>query len=214
MKNIATTFVIAASVSMANAVFVLVPNGDFEAGGTSFSSFASAGTAISYEAAGGNSGGFGKVDNTAGAWGGGLVAPSDNEYPGNTGIPLADLGLTAGMTYSFSLDMINLDGTTGVGGVKFESWGAAIISNSGDLPATGQSADWATYTWDYTIDAAATSIKIVPLLTPGSFGAGQSQSSIGFDNVGVENNLPVPEPSSSLLAALSALGFLGFRRRK
>ncbi|MDB4504533.1 PEP-CTERM sorting domain-containing protein [Akkermansiaceae bacterium] len=211
MKKTIITTAVCAMASMANATLVLVTNGDFEAGASNWGNFASGGTVVSFPATGGNTGGFGKVDNTAGAWGGGLVSPADFEFPGNTGIPLASMGLVAGETYTFQMDMINLAGD-GLGGVKFESWGAAMISNTGDVPASGQSSSWATYTWDYTIDAAATSIKIVPLLTGGSNNAGGSiNSSIGFDNVGVN---VVPEPSGFALAALGALGLLGRRSRK
>ncbi|MEJ6634212.1 MAG: PEP-CTERM sorting domain-containing protein [Akkermansiaceae bacterium] len=211
MKKTIITTAVCAMASMANATLVLVTNGDFEAGASNWGNFASAGTVVSFPATGGNAGGYGRVDNTTGGWGGGLVSPADNEFPGNTGIPLASMGLVAGETYTFQMDMINLAGD-GLGGVKFESWGAAIISNSGDTPASGQSSSWATYTWDYTIDPAATSIKIVPLLTPGSNNAGGSiNSSIGFDNVGVN---VVPEPSGFALAALGALGLLGRRSRK
>ena len=204
MKKLTLSIAILAMVGVASAS--LVPNGDFEtAGGVHWSSFASAGAVISFPTTGGNSGGYGVVDNTAGDWGGGLVSPADFEYAGNTGIPLATLGLTAGETYTFQMDMINLAGT-GVGGVKFESWGAAHISNSGDLPASGQSASWATYSWEYTIDAAATSIKIVPLITP-NYAQPDVHSSIGFDNVGV-----IPEPATLGLLGLVGGGMLFLRR--
>ena len=174
---------------------VLTWNGDFEAGtgddtsDPSWSSFASGGTAISYPDTGGagDNGGFGRVDNTAGAWGGGLVSPADFEVAGNDGIPLTYFGVAAGDTVTVTVDMINLAGT-GIGGIKIESWGGgSILSNSGDLPASGQSSSWATYTWSYTIDGSADAIKLVPLITPPTYGGGNGQSSIGFDNVGIDS---------------------------
>jgi len=197
-----------ASTSVSQAVFVLVPNGDFEiAAGDSWNQGASAGTVIDYPATGGNTGGYGRIDNTAGAWGGVLVSEGGtgaNPAAGG-GIPLGNLNLIAGNAYNFSLDMISLGGTTNIGGVKIESWsGTGVISDSGDQDFTITSS-WATYTTNYTIDPAATRVKIVPLFAEGG------ANSVGFDNVGVENN--VPEPSSVLLG-LSALALLGFRRRK
>lgn len=209
MKKLITSLALLGMAGTASAVLVLVPNGDFENGAISWSNFASPGTGVSFPATGGNTGGHGVVDNTAGAWGGGLVSPADFEYPGNTGIPLASLGLVAGQTYTFQMDMINLSGD-GVGGVKLESWNTALINDTGDMPASGQSSSWATYTWSYTIDPAATSIKVVPLLTPPTYGAGNGQSSIGFDNVGFQ---VIPEPSSAALLGLGLAGFM-FRRRR
>lgn len=178
----------------AHSAPMLIPNGDFSTpGGSGFGSFASDGTVISYPESGGNSGGYGKINNAAGDWGGGLVAPADSP-PLNLGIPLATLGLVAGETYTFSMDMINLDGTTGVGGLKLESWSdSGFISTDGDVPASGQSSTWANYTWTYKIADGATSIKLVPLLTPATYGAGQRQSVIGFDNIMVDNT-PIPPP--------------------
>lgn len=211
MKNIVTTLAIVASASMAQAVFVLVPNGDFAvAAGDSWNQAGSGGTVITYESTGGNTGGYGKIDNTAGAWGGVLVAEggAGANPAGGGGIPLADMGLVAGNTYSFSLDMISFGDAGASGGIKLESWSdTGILTNSGDQNSS-VATTWDTYTTSYTIDAAATRIKVVPLTSGGG------AVSIGFDNIGVENNLSVPEPSSTLLAALSALGFIGFRRRK
>lgn len=222
MKKLAVTLAFCVTATVGNSAEVLFPNGDFSSGAAGWSSFASGGTAISFPADGGAGGigdGIGIVDNTAGAWGGGLVSPADFEFAGNNGIPLASLGLVAGSTYTFSIDMINL-ASTGLGGVKFESWGddqggpgiPAIVSNSGDLAASGQSASWATYSWNYTIDASADAIKIVPLLTPPTYGVGDGQSSIGFDNIRVEN-IAVPEPTSSILLGLGTLGLMVRRRR-
>ena len=217
MIKLPTILALSALAGSVASAQVLTFNGDFEAGigddtsDPSWSSFASGGTVISFPDTGGSgdNGGFGLVDNTAGAWGGGLVSPADFEIAGNNGIPLSHFGVSAGDTVTITADMKNISGT-GIGGIKIESWGGgAILSNSGDLAASGQSSSWATYTWSYTIDGSADAIKLVPLLTPPTFGAGDGLSAIGFDNVGI-----VPEPSAfSLIGGLLALGFIVRRRR-
>ncbi|MCU0776922.1 MAG: hypothetical protein MUF86_04565, partial [Akkermansiaceae bacterium] len=129
------------------------------------------------------------------SWGGGIVSPPDFFYPANQGIPLANLGLVAGNTYTFSMDMKNFAGT-GTGGIKLEAWngGGGAASNTGNLPATGSSSQWANYSWNYTIPPGTLSIKIVPLVITGAGGSGATTAdSVGFDNIKV-NNTPVPPP--------------------
>ncbi|MGL4400038.1 MAG: hypothetical protein ACRCXD_09230 [Luteolibacter sp.] len=178
----------------ANATEVLIENGDFETSPASddFSNFASPGTIVSYPTSEGNPGGYGQIDNTGGSWGGGLVSPPDNFYPNNSGTPLGDLGLVAGQTYVFKMDMKNFAGT-GKGGLKLESWtDTGIISATADVPATGQSSAWTTYSWTYTIEPTATRIKVVPLATPPT---GVTTSDIiGFDNIRVDNGVVPPPP--------------------
>jgi hypothetical protein len=196
MKTIAKKLTICALLGLsagAHAAPVLIPNGDFSTpGGSDFGYFESAPGVVSFQETGGNGGGYGLVNNTLGSWGGGLVSPPDNAFPANQGIPLANLGLVAGNTYTFSMDMKNFAGT-GTGGLKLEAWngGAGAASNTGDMPATGSSTSWATYSWNYLIPVGTTSIKIVPLLTGAS--GGSTADSVGFDNIKV-NNTPVPPP--------------------
>lgn len=175
----------------ASAAPFLVPNGEFSIpNGDDWNQAASAGTVISYEATGGNSGGFGKIDNTAGVWGGVLVAEGGagpNPAVGG-GIPLGDLGLTAGETYTFSLDMIDFGGGGARGGFKLESWSeTGALSDSGDQNFT-TTGSWATYHYDYTINPAATRVKVVPLV------ANNGNISVGFDNVGGDNTPIAPPP--------------------
>lgn len=209
MKKLAVLFATCAGTTVSHAVFILVPNGDFSTpAGDSWNQAGSGGTLITFETTGGNGGGYGKIDNTAGAWGGVLVAEggSGANPAGGNGIPLAVVGLLAGESYDFSLDLIDFGMGGAMAGIKIESWSdVGIISDSGDqnFATTTQ---WATYTFaGYTIDPAATRVKFVPLL------AGAGNVSVGFDNVGVT---VVPEPSSSLLAGLGVLALFGIRRRK
>lgn len=195
LRNLTLCALLGASIG-AHAAPVLIPNGDFSIpDGANFGFFQSAAGVVSFPStggSGGDDGGYGLVNNTLGSWGGGLVSPPDNFYPGNQGIPLSNLGLVAGNTYTFSMDMKNFAGT-GTGGLKVESWngGANDFNNTGDMPASASSSEWATYTWNYLIPVGATSIKIVPLLTGNS--GGSTADSVGFDNIKV-NNTPVPPP--------------------
>lgn len=185
----------------ANATEVLITNGDFEASppGADFGSFASPtpgntlpGTVVSYPTSGGNPGGYGQVDNLNGSWGGGLVSPKDAPTPPFLGTPLGTYGLVAGQTYVVKMDMKNFAGT-GTGGMKLESWSdTGKISETVDMPATGQSSSWATYSWTYTIAANATRIKFVPLATTAS--GSTNADIIGFDNIRVDNGVIPPPP--------------------
>ena len=84
-------------------------------------------------------------------------------------------------------------------GIKLESWaGDALISHSGDLKTT-LTGSWATYEWDYTIEATATHMKFVTVQHDGI--------SVGYDNYRV-----IPEPATMSLALLSG-GFLYTVRR-
>jgi hypothetical protein len=90
------------------------------------------------------------------------------------------------------MDMKNFAGT-GTGGMKLESWSeTGKISETADMPATGQSSSWATYSWSYTINPAATRIKFVPLATGNS--GSTNADIIGFDNIRVENTPVGPPP--------------------
>ncbi|MEO2049401.1 MAG: PEP-CTERM sorting domain-containing protein [Pirellulales bacterium] len=189
-----TLLALVATIGVANAQVNLVPNGDFETAGGD--SWVFAGPAVStYPASGGNPGGYGSMDSSAG-WG---VFVSEVD-PAN-GLSLASLGLTAGGTYDITMDMIGVQGGE-LAGIKLESWaGGAHLSNSGDLKET-LTDTWSTYTWSYTVDPAATSVKFVPLSVDGG--------AVGFDNVGVV----VPEPASIGLLSLAGLMIATRRRRK
>jgi hypothetical protein len=199
-------FVTAGSADAQN----LVPNGDFEiAGGVGWEASVGVGVEFSFPDAGGNGGGYGQIDQTAGGWGGVLVS----EVDATTGISLDDLNLTAGMSYTFTIDMIDLTPTPGTNitaGYKVENWaGGVLINDSGDNPMMLTS-EWATYTFDFLVDANTTSMKFVPLMVGQGGG-----SKAGFDNVGVFGNTgAVPEPSSLALISLGVVGLVARRRRK
>jgi len=210
MKLLTALAVLAmAAVASAN---IMVPNGDFEAGAANWSSFDDGTTVVSYEATGGvNNSGYGLLDCSSGTWGAGFVSPEDFSYPGNDGVPLSFFGVSAGDDITVSMDMKTFSGTS-LGGLKIESWGnGAMISNfGGDKPASGKSAEWATYTWDVTLPAGTDALKLVPLVTwnyaPNAVGT-NLDAVIGFDNVSV-----VPEPATMGLFALCGAGLLFVRR--
>lgn len=197
MKKLALSLAVLAMAGVASAN-MMVPNGDFEAEGAEWGQAAGGGggATFQYPTIDGNPGGYGQIDSTAGAW---AVLISNGDAP----LPISYFtGISAGDTITVSMDMIELNNPSGTAtaGIKMESWSATDhISNSGDMKvAVGTS--WATYTWDYTIDAAATHLKFVPVQ--------HEELSVGYDNVSV-----VPEPATLGLFGLMGGAMLFIRRR-
>jgi len=197
MKKLTLIAAVVALAGMASAQ--LVTNGDFEdPGGADWGIAVSGDMVASFPASGGNGGGYAQLDMGAAGWGGVLI--NDNDTPAS----LASLGLTDGVEYTFTIDLIDLADNGAVGGMKIESWsGAGLGSNSGDITFAATTS-WDTYTFDYTIDAGATGVKFVPLLVVQPNG-----SSYGYDNVGV-----VPEPATIGLLGIGAAAMLVIRRRR
>ena len=174
MKKTFLTLTMLLLVGSANAAVTnLFPNGNFDspAGVATpwVEVFGGGTTTYSYPTTGGNPGGFGRMNNASGwgIWVGGEPTP----------LSLSSLGLVAGGTYTFVMDMKNFAGT-GIGRLKIESWGASgLISDSGEMLASAQTANWATYTFTTTLAATATGIKVVPVVG--------AVSQIGYDNLGV-----------------------------
>ena len=174
MKKTFLTLATLLFVGSANAAVTnLFPNGNFDspAGVATpwVEVFGGGTTTYSYPTTGGNPGGFGRMNNASGwgIWVGGEPTP----------LSLSSLGLVAGGTYTFVMDMKNFAGT-GIGRLKIESWGASgLISDSGEMLASAQTANWATYTFTTTLAATATGIKVVPVVG--------AVSQIGYDNLGV-----------------------------
>ena len=193
-----------ATVGIADAQLTLVPNGDFSTADGADWVFASVGAEATFPDTGGNPGGFGTIDQTASGWGGVLVS----EASGSEGISLTSLGLVAGNTYTFSVDMINLGSGSGTAdaGMKIENWNAGAIINDSTDQVFGTTSGWETYTFDWLVDSSATSLKFVPLMVGQADG-----SSVGFDNVGVI--VPVPEPGTLGFIALGMVGLVARRRR-
>jgi hypothetical protein len=203
MKKIALGIAVVAMVSVASAG-ILVPNGDFEAGddgnwSTDGGEWGTGGYTATYESTGGSgdNGGYGQILSYGDNWSI-FVNPTTAGADGG-GVPVTDLGVTAGTTATFQIDLKNFAGTS-PGGMKVEAWGSnVLIGNSGDVRAPSSYDDWTTFTFDWVVPDGTEKMIFVPL-----WGA---DSTVGFDNVGV-----VPEPATLGLLAISG-GVLAFLRR-
>ena len=155
----------------------LFPNGDFENTGTSWEEVSGSGTySFDYPASAGNDGGYGVIDHSTADGGFGI-------WVGNDGQPLtlASLGLEAGTTYDFTMDMQLLSGSN-IGGFKLDfTNGGQGAGSTGDLRTalidTGST--WETYTFRIAIPAGVDGFKVVPL-----WGV---DSSVGYDNIGFDS---------------------------
>jgi hypothetical protein len=203
MKKIALGIAVVAMVGVASAG-ILVPNGDFEAGddgnwSTDGGEWGVGGYTATFETSGGSgdNGGYGQIESYGDNWSI-FVNPTTAGASGG-GILIETLGITAGTTETFQIDLKNFAGTS-PGGMKVEAWGSnVLIGNSGDVRAPSSYADWTTFTFDWEVPAGTDKMIFVPL-----WGA---DSTVGFDNVGV-----VPEPATLGLLAITG-GALAFLRR-
>lgn len=201
LKKQATIAALAMTVSASSlAAFQLVPNGDFESGADSWGLEYAGGGSFSFETTGGNGGGYLQMDNTSAVWG--SVAISTDEVGGST---LDVFNVTAGNTYNFQWDQLGQNAGLGI---KLESWSdTGVISDSGDINRTNETALWETHNADYTIDAGATRLKVVLL--------GVNTSISGYDNVGITNAdvSAVPVPAAAWLFGSALAGLVAVRRK-
>ncbi len=173
MKQIFACLAVLAMAAIANATNTTnyVPDGQFESPNGDVGPWQNmfGGDSISFLSTGGNPDGCVQISD-AGSYGG--IA-----YVNPPALTLASLGLVAGQTYTFVMDMQIVSGAN-IGGLKIESWtDTAIISDSGNMYPLAGTTDWATYTFSYTINPAATHLNIVPLWGP--------NSTVNYDNIGV-----------------------------
>lgn len=151
---------------------VTATNGDFENGGSNWghSGGGEGGSTqlYDYPTTGGNPDGFARLDSSVGTWW--SVLYSD---PADT---IADLGLTAGETYTFQWDMRSSATGTGVGALKVENGDDAAV-NMEVAPDVAVADQWATYRMEWTIPEGMTTIKFVPVWATGVV--------VDFDNMGV-----------------------------
>ena len=186
MKRIIASLAVLAMAAIANATNTTnyVTDGQFESPNGDVGPWMNqfGGDTISFLSTGGNPDGCVQITD-AGSFGG--IA-----YVNPPSLTLSSLGLVAGQTYTFVMDMQIVSGAN-IGGIKIESWNDSLnpngpLSDSGNMyPLTG-TANWATYTFTYTINAGATELNIVPLWGP--------NSTVNYDNIGVV--IPGPAPAS------------------
>ena len=165
----------------------LVPNGDFSIPGPSADWFEVQGGnfVYSYPTTGGNPNDFGIIDGTpvGTPW---AIWVNGNSFP----LSLTSLGMTAGNSYTFKVDMKVLSSApnTNLGGFKVDFFtGGAMIGSTGDMrpsPAGHNIAAWETYDYSVTIPIAADGVKLVPLWGP--------NSAVGFDNIRVVIPATIP----------------------
>ncbi|HEV2692548.1 MAG TPA: hypothetical protein VG347_06590 [Verrucomicrobiae bacterium] len=190
MKKVIIGLAVLVLAGLAHAVNTTnyVPDGQFESPNGDVGPWQNmfGGDTISFLPTGGNPDGCVQISD-AGSYGGiAYVNPPAGNQP-----TLASLGLTAGQTYTFVMDMQIVSGTS-IGGLKIESWNdSAVLGTSGDMRPLSGTTDWATYTFSYTISRGATHLNIVPL-----WGA---NSTINYDNIGVV----VPGPTAATVAITS-----------
>lgn len=207
MKKMTLFAAAVAMVGVANAALFIVPNGDFEAGDdgnwtTDGGEWDVGGYTASYEATGGSGddGGYGQIESWGANWSIFVNPPTAGAEGG--GVPIGDIGVTAGTTATFTVDLKNFAGTS-PGGMKVEAWGGnVLLGNSGDVRAPSASASWQTFEFDWAVPDGTEKMIFVPL-----WGA---DSTVGFDNVGVN---AIPEPATMGLMGLFGGGLMFFRRR-
>lgn len=162
----------------------LVPNGDFENGSTSWFQ---EGTDITfaYPSTGGNPDGHGRINSVPPTAGTGFWAAN-----GGAPITISSLGLTAGNTVNFKQDMKIFDGS-GIGGLRLEFFsGGDLVGNTGNLypDLIGDGSTWETYSFEVTVPAGASHVKMLPL--------GIAGSSVGFDTITVGEGTTPPDPTA------------------
>jgi hypothetical protein len=193
-----------ALTASASSMAGLVANGDFESGGDSWGVEPAGGASFTFPTTGGNGDGYLRMDNTTAAWGGVAINTDDP-----AGALLADFGVVAGDSYDFLWDMKAFSGAGGGSGIKIESWNeAGFLSTTGDQ-AFATTSDWASYSYNYTVDAGATRLKIVLLGI-------NADSVMGYDNVCIDDCSvsEVPVPAAAWLFGSALLGLAGVGRRK
>src|ERR1039458_9939307 len=183
MKRIIASLAVLAMVGIANATNTTnyVTDGQFESPNGDVGPWQNqfGGDAISFLSTGGNPDGCVQISDSGSYGGIAYVNP-----PGSNQPTLASLGLVAGQTYTFVMDMQIVSGAS-IGGLKIESWtDTATIGNSGDMRPLSGTASWATYSFTYKIVLGATHLNLVPL-----WGV---NSTVNYDNIGVVILGPAP----------------------
>ena len=156
-------------------------NPGFEEGLTDWDT-AGDGPSFNAESSGGNTGAYVSINHNAGNWA--VLVANDNAI-----IPLTEMGLTAGNTYQFFLDMKIESGSanSNIGGLKVDFFtGTDLTGSTGNVYPTliGDGSTWQTYAFNISIAAGTDGVKIVPLWG--------GNSHVGYDNIAYDNSPYVP----------------------
>jgi hypothetical protein len=195
MKKAVIFLMVLATVGLANGALA-TNNGGFDLSAAGWNAAGGGGAwAPGHVATGGNPGGYLTLESANNTWS--VWYQVINES-------LAVWGIPAGTTITIAGDMINL-GTLGnntVGGLKVESWNTVMIGEGASQFTVTNS--WANYSFDYTIAAGATSVKLV--LTNvnynnlGTAKFGYDNLSIGFPSGATPALFPTPTVGNSAVA--------------
>lgn len=150
-------------------------NPGFENGSTNWSE-EGANITFNYPTSGGNPGSYATISDNGG-WG--IWVANNGNF-----INLTELGMDAGNTYTFQIDMKieNGSSTNNIGGLKVDFFnGGTLSSSTNDMfpSLIGDGTSWETYTFSVDIPTNADSIKLVPLWG--------SNAIIGYDNIAYDN---------------------------
>lgn len=208
MKKFILSLAVFALVGTVNAV--LVNNGGFDINAAGWNGNGGGGAfAIAHVTTGGNPGGYISLEAANNTW---VAFWQGDAYIWNE--DLAEWGIPSGATITLQADIIDL-GTAGnnkLAGLKIESWntinsGTKLEEDAMEFTATGS---WAPYSFDYTIPAAAESVKMV--LTNVNYN-GLGTAKYGWDNVsiaipgGTPALFPVPIVGGTLPAVTDVISW-------
>ena len=194
--RIKTVLVILASLAVfgsANAAELVLNNGGFNASAAGWAASGGGGAwASAHVATGGNPGGHLTLQSANNVWA--VWYQVTNES-------LAVWGIPAGTTITVSADVIDLGavGNSGAAGLKAESWSSALLSEGAATITATKS--WATYSFNYTINPAATAVKMV--LTNVNYN-GLGTARYGYDNVSI--GLPGMQPALFPIPTVGNIG--------
>lgn len=193
MKLKKTIFILMSLVLIGstNAAFIVRNNGGFDADAAGWNATGGgAAWAPAHVATGGNPGGY-------------LTLQADNNtwtvWYQVINEDLAEWGIAPGATITVQADVIDLGaaGNSNQCGLKIESWNSALLNEAAaTITATNS---WATYSFDYTINPAADSVKMV--VTNVNYN-GQGVAKYGYDNV----SIGFPEGLTPALFPIPAVG--------
>ncbi|MBM4104422.1 MAG: hypothetical protein FJ263_10340 [Planctomycetes bacterium] len=197
MKKAVVCLMVLATVGLANGALA-TNNGGFDASAAGWNAAGGGGAwTPAHVALGGNPGGYLTLQTANNTWS--VWYQVINES-------LAVWGIPAGTTITVKGDMIDLGpvGNNKIAGLKVESWSGGLLNESAkEFTATSS---WQTFSFDYTIAAGATAVKLV--LTNVNYN-GLGVAKFGYDNLSISFPgatpalFPIPTVGNSAVAPAS-----------